>query len=285
MKHLHASLSSVLPLLLGLGWLAACRSPEPQALADPVGGQGPQLEAIAAFETADSVFGYLLQRYDEDGDGAVAAGEYTRHDGQFARWDLDADGRLTEQDWSSGDLRVGEQIDAMQRLDVLGRYFQTDEDGLEVLTLEELARAFDEYQGSEGTDEELTRQEFRSRSGAREVELPGDGSMMMQSYVGGGGGWRRLTRGFDADRSKTLSLQELSAVFEELDVRELRFDQVRYDDGAPGARFAERDYEAGLVPGSEVPDLTLSPLHGGPPVNLRSVAAERPVALIFGSYT
>jgi hypothetical protein len=78
---------------------------------------------------------------------------------------------------------------------------------------------------------------------------------------------------------------ELAAVFEERDVYELRFDEIRFDDGAAGANFEALAYEAGLIVGSSVPDITLTTLHGEEPVRLTELAGGKPMALIFGSYT
>jgi len=42
---------------------------------------------------------------------------------------------------------------------------------------------------------------------------------------------------------------------------------------------------SGITPGARAVDFTLTPAHGGEPVTLSSFAGDRPVALIFGSYT
>lgn len=240
---------------------------------------------MAPVGTASSPFDYLLERYDADGDGTIAPDEYTRHDGQLARWDTNGDGLITGSDWAGGSAGVGSQIMVMQRMDVLGRYFQTDENGPEVLTLDELANAFFEYDGAESADEQLSEAEFRALADGRLLEMPGDGSMMGQSYVGDADGWERLTQHFDDNRDEALSLDELSAIFVDQDVYELRFDQVRFDDGAAGAHFERFSYEAGLVVGSPVPAVTLTALHGGASVDLAGIAGKQPIALIFGSYT
>jgi len=230
-------------------------------------------------------FAYLLDRYDSNDDAVITATEYTRHDGQFARWDRDEDGRLTEEDWTEVASQISPQIMIMQRLDVLGRYFQTDENGAEILTIDELANAFFDYDESGTADDELSEAEFRAMIDERAIEMPGDGSMMMQSYVGEADGWERLTQFYDSDASQTLSMDELSAAFAGSDSYELRFDQARFDGSPPDERFERLAYESGLVVGSPVPDLELTALNGGPPVELARVADGRPMALIFGSYT
>ena len=42
---------------------------------------------------------------------------------------------------------------------------------------------------------------------------------------------------------------------------------------------------SGVPPGEPAPDFTLEPPRGGEPVTLSDFAGDRPVALVFGSYT
>jgi hypothetical protein len=109
--------------------------------------------------------------------------------------------------------------------------------------------------------------------------------MMMQSYVGETDGWDRLLGFFDDNLSLSLSLEEITVVFENDDIYSLRFDQVRFDDGAAGTFFEQRAYGQGLQVGSPVPDLTLENLTGTESVNLGKSVHQKPMALIFGSYT
>ncbi|MFT7669183.1 MAG: hypothetical protein ACI8X5_001883 [Planctomycetota bacterium] len=271
---LHLSL-----LLTGPALILSCQAAETSPT------EARPIEALAPVGTAGSPFAYLLERYDTDGDEGIAPEEYTRHDGQFARWDTNGDGLITEMDWTDQPAQVGSQIKVMQRMDVLGRYFQTDENGPEVLTLDELANAFFEYDGAGTPDEKLSEAEFRAGAEERALEMPGDGSMMGQSYLGEADGWARLTQHYDTDRDEVLSMDELSTIFIEQDVYELRFDQVRFDDRAAGMHFEPLSYESGLVVGSAVPAVTLTALRGGPSVDLAEIAGDQPIALIFGSYT
>ena len=55
--------------------------------------------------------------------------------------------------------------------------------------------------------------------------------------------------------------------------------------GVPGERFERVDLARGLPVGDPVPDLRLPTLDGGETVHLADFTGERPVALIFGSYT
>ncbi|MFT5288241.1 MAG: hypothetical protein ACI8QC_003599 [Planctomycetota bacterium] len=275
---------------IGICSLNACRATEshgdaaepvplPVQLSVPLPGQ------VADVDPARTAFEFLLQRYDSDGDGALSSSEYKRHQGQFARWDTNEDGRISAEDWSADTPRVMPEITSMQRMDVLGRYFQTDDNAIELLTIDELAEAFYQYDEAGNLDEELVESEFRAGQAAHQVAMPGDGSMMMQSYVGDADGWTRLLRFYDADGSKSLNMLELSAGFEDSESYELRFDRVRFDDGAPGAAFEQRAYREGLTVGSAIPAVTLMRLEDGSSVALEDLCGLKSVALIFGSYT
>lgn len=262
--------------------LAACQS------ASPTTNESAAVESSdppVLLEQSDSILDYLLERYDANRDQAVSAAEYTRHDGQFERWDTNSDGQLNAEDWTKESLSVMPQIMQMQRMDVLGRYFQTDENEPELLTIDELAAAFFEYDEAGNADEFLTQSEFEASSESRAIPMPGDGSMMKQSYTRDREGWELLSRHYDEDRDGSLTLPELTALFEELNVYEFRFDQVRFDDGEAGAHFESMAYRTGLPVGSDAPDVVLTSLADDSRVSLRSLTGIRPVALVFGSYT
>ncbi|MFT5051853.1 MAG: hypothetical protein ACI8QZ_003282 [Chlamydiales bacterium] len=287
MASIVNSTLTLLPALVGIGLVVGCRAAEPSSPGPVPGESLAETPVGIAPDVGDAVspFGYLQQRYDADGDGVITAAEYTRHDGQLARWDRDGDGRLTQADWADATPDINPQIMTMRRMDVLGRYFQTDENGHDTLTIDELANAFFDYDEAGMADEELTEAEFLSMKDERAIEMPGDGSMMAQSYVGNVDGWERLTEFYDMDGSQTLSMAELATVFDGSDSYELHFDQVRFDDGTPGAHFEKLAYRAGLVVGSDIPEVTLTALHGAPSIDLAGIAGGKPVALIFGSYT
>lgn len=274
-RHLRTSAL----LALTVPFHGACRSAAPTLAVDTPS----EPETVA--DTHTTVFDYLLDRYDVDGDQRISAEEYTRHDGQFERWDQDGDGHLSAADWSEAALRVSPQIETMVRMDILGRFFQTDENEEDLLTIDELANSFFEYDEVQEADERLTREEFEALAEAKAITMPGDGSMMKQSYVGDRHGWSRLTRLYDADGDERLTLAELSVLFEELDVYEFRFDRIRFDDGDAGAHFESLAYEIGLPVGSAVPEVSLTSLADDSSVSLAGLTGVRPIALIFGSYT
>ena len=54
---------------------------------------------------------------------------------------------------------------------------------------------------------------------------------------------------------------------------------------APATRTTPREPRTGPTVGTVAPDFELSAPGGGPPVRLSGFAGEKPVALVFGSYT
>src|SRR5687767_11663664 len=76
-----------------LAWaaLAACRA-------------APAPDGAPAPEGADTAWGYLAQRYDADGDGAITPAEHRRQGADFARLDGDGDGALTPADFPDEDF-------------------------------------------------------------------------------------------------------------------------------------------------------------------------------------
>lgn len=280
-------------VLTAIACLCACRAreasvaPGPAATTRIASRSDPGTAGSPAELDVNPTFAYLLERYDADGDGVVTAAEYTRRNGQLERWDTDGDGRLTVSDWGADDPLIDPQILDLQERWLLGRAFQAEGERTEVLSLDELAAAFHEYDGADGSepDEELGEAEFRARFDECAASLPGEGSMMIQSFAGGLDEWSELCSFFDFDRSGSLSLEELASYFEEHDLYELRFDRESYDAGVALVGSEPLDYRAGLPVGSPIPDLTLAALHGDEPVSLARLTGERPIALIFGSYT
>jgi len=263
--------------ILFLSLLTACSAvdaerAEPNVTSEPVPANtafepaAPEIAARDYLPEADDTFDHLLSRYDVDGDGAIARVEYTRQEGQFDRWDTDGDGHLTAADWEGVNPRIMTEIISIQKERVLGRYFQADDDNA-VLLLEELSDAFAAYDGASG-DGELTQAEFNANAEARLVSLPGDQSMMMQSYAGGLDPWFSMLRAFDEDQTGTLAIWELGIYLEEERGGELRFDLDRCDDGAPGATFTTLDRSIGVPEGQPAPDFTLPMVHGSETVTL-----------------
>ena len=279
--------------VLLLSVLAACTAVERQpdeaaantAPVPDVASPAPAAQTVARdyLPEAEDTLGHLLSRYDRDGDGAIARDEYTRHEAQFDRWDTDGDGRLTAADWEDVNPQVMPEIRSIQRERGIGRYFQSDDDNV-VLRLSELSEAFAAYDGANG-DGEITEREFNAQAQARRVSLPGDQSMMMQSYANDENPWFTLLRAFDEDQNGTLAIWELGIYLEEEQGGELRFDLDRCDDGAPGETFATLDRSIGVPVGQPAPDFTLPMVQGKERVTLSDHFDDTPVALIFGSYT
>ena len=276
--------ASTVALVFVAGAAVSCRSsseatasPEPEAATAAVATAEPPPVLIG-----DDPLTYLLARYDADGDGAVARDEYSRQGNQFARWDLDGDGSITAADFEVETPELMGQIMYLRKARALGRHFQADDDHA-VLHIDEFGEAFVAYDVD--GDTELTREEFEALAEERRVGLPGDDSLMMQNYTGGGSAWATLRQAFDEDKNDRLAIYELGLFFEEQETDELRFDQDRCDDGKAGDTFERVDLARGAPEGSQAPDLTLPTLHGDEKVSLRDFAGDVPVALIFGSYT
>ena len=166
---------------LALVALCACHAPEdasgdtqradPRSLAGPepsapdMGTTLAQPDPRAPVEEGDT-FAYLLARYDANGDETITAAEYTRHEVQLSRWDNNGDAVLTAADFDVPEPTYAE-IGRLRKARVVGRYFQADGDN-ETLHVEELAEAFDAYEGRDG-DDVLTEGEFASKAEARRV--------------------------------------------------------------------------------------------------------------------
>ncbi|MHC5043626.1 MAG: EF-hand domain-containing protein [Planctomycetota bacterium] len=209
------------------------------------------------FTTEDTtVWVFLRDKHDTDGDGVVSEEEYRRDHEAFVRLDRDRDGVLT-----ADDFRRGDGMTAMVAQMTIMRYFQDDEDPRD-LKLVELTVRFDAHDAD--GDGQLGREEFEAadvpqRPGTVRAMPPG-----MMPYAS-------LLLVADTDTNGALSRQELVVFFE-----------ARDDDGdgvwrrrRRGRRQASRP--TGAPEGLPAPDFTLHDPDGENRV--------RPVALIFGSYT
>ena len=66
-------------------------------LGQPYGGFAKSRDAPqAVVGESDSIWSYLVQKYDTDADGRVTREEYTRDDATFARLDHNSDGAVTD---------------------------------------------------------------------------------------------------------------------------------------------------------------------------------------------
>ena len=120
----------------------------------------------------------------------------------------------------------------------------------------------------------------------------------MYRMLGSADPFDALCAAADRNRDDKLGLGELVALHREGD-RDgdgaLSLASIRPTEGRPGrgpgadaGRRAGAEGEEGYdgpVEGSEAPDFTLRPPGGGDPVTLSSFKGDKPVALVFGSYT
>ena len=265
--------------LAGAFALVACQSTTPTQDDDVLLEiESAPTEAVAASAPAfdvdgdhESVWSYLVERYDTDGDGAISAAEYERDGQGFGRLDRNGDGTLTE-----ADMVVDRQamMRGMMAQMLVAMYFQADDDP-EKLSLEELEEAFDAYDAN--GDGVVTAEEFEALSGAREPlgapppEMVADRLSRMDPF-------EALAGGLGVDPEEGLSREGLSAFF------------TRRDDGdgvwdLGGNDRAAANDDSGALEGSSAPDFELEPYGGGELVRLSSFAGKQPVALVFGSYT
>ena len=224
---------------------------------------------------------YVSARYDSNGDGGVERGEYDR--GSFHRLDRNRDGRLDHTDFAAPE-DPGDAMRAMGAELMVLWYFQDDDDPAR-LDRSELGRAFDAY--DLGGDGFLDQEEFGcAAEERRRFGLPpkSDGLRELPAF-------ELLGQVIDTDADGLIAAGELDAFF------------ALRDDGddlwLPGAGSAtpprrERGptQEARTKPtvavaagGEPAPDFTLGRLDGDGEVTLSDFIDDRPVALIFGSYT
>lgn len=211
-----------------------------------------------ARDDAEAAWKLLLERHDADGDGVISKAEYGRGDRAFARLDRDRDGELTRADLEQGGrARRQRPADPLgMRAEILGplaRAADADED--DVLTREE----WDRWLGHFTEKGHLDRQDLEMVGAARQR-----GQM--------------LIRMLDVDRDRTLTVDEARAAFARLDA-----------DGDGALRGDELGPPLPAKPpkaGEPAPDFELPKLGDEEStVRLSSFAGEKPVALIFGSYT
>lgn len=211
---------------------------------------------------------HLQERYDADGDGRVTAEEYGRGQRGFENLDRDGDGVVTARDFRQRGGRgrpsakpedAARRAALAQRLaDYLGPVINRDgKPGLARGEWDRFVKAlrFDE-QG-------------HLVVASLEAELGAD----RQARMGGMAG-RFLVQALDHDGDRAVRREDLEGLFTTLD----------HDDSGVLEQGAEITLPPGV--GEMAPDFEL-PLLSQPEqtVKLSSFRAQRPVVLIFGSYT
>jgi len=269
----------------GLLFTAACA-----ATADAGGGSAPAvLEAapVALDASIQTQWEYLQSRYDGNGDGRVTPDEYTREGHSLDRWDRDKDGLLSAADFEGGGGGGFSRADMIQSMReplarrMMSRYFQEDEDDA-IVAPSELERAIADYDAND--DHVLDPDEFRARAESVKVAAPGDDSPMIQHFMRGMDPWDTIAAAVDADASGTMSASELDAFYAKMAEGANEWDLVAMTGGGGGSGDDTAPMTGPAV-GTMAPDFTLEPRDGTEAVSLSSFRGEKPVALIFGSYT
>lgn len=266
----HALLSATTLTLLAC---VACRSASPYD------------RASMAPEGVDDAFAYLVGKYDTDGDGLVSQAEYTRASGRFGRLDSDGDGFLTPDDFKG--LQVPERGSGMgigmsQRF--MGRYFQLEQDA--TLSLDELWDCITTHYDGKGdtpADGILTQEEFACTHEARRGTIRGDDSPMVQKFMDPHDPWAVMAAQVDLDQDADMERDEFAAFFDTYFDGE-PFDFGPKDESADATDGDDEDARTAPV-GQRAPDFTLTTVDGRTTHTLSTFAGDRPVALIFGSYT
>lgn len=227
-----------------------------------------------------AIFGYLLERYDANGDGAIDPAEYSNQPGAFQRLDRQADGRLTEADFRPAGRRLlglsPAEARRLRSLHLIAWYFQgpqAEEADRHRVDWDEVAQSFRSYDGD--GNGRIGRTEFEALADERAAfgrQPAGRWAGLLE--VETTDPWERTLGAIDLDDDGFLTVAEVSAFY------------------AAQAELGvwEFDPSGGLGPvrslvGEVAPDFDLPGLAGQSGASLSEFAGERPVALIFGSYT
>ena len=236
-------------------------------------------DAPAAMSTADtageSIWVFLLAKYDADANGAVSREEYTRDDASFARLDRDADGTLTAPDFDGPMGMDPEEVRVMLSRMMIVSLFELDgdESQLHIGELEEGIGLLDSNFDGGIDDAEL------EALAATKVDLSDTIFGIMKGQVGDASPYETLVAVLDENGDEQIVREEwYSFFFAHADPDDEYVWSQESDDpsGAPPSGVAE---------GEPAPDFSLRSPDGGDPVQLASFKDDRPVALIFGSYT
>jgi hypothetical protein len=254
-------------------WLAllvfsACTSSSGQEEKEPEDGSAE----------ARGVWEFLSDEYDADLDGKVTRAEYEHEGAELRSLDSDGNGYLSAEDFSDAEIHSSFDRSRRSQFSLL-EYFQDDEQPLN-LTREECARSAAFYDADQ--DGKISKLEFRAHSQARHRNLLAPDWLVEPEAAEPRYPWAELRLSIDTDRDRALSLAELDRFFmDNASGREV-WNAERYM-GFP----LKPGFESLSGPrlGDEAPDFSLERSDGKGSIRLSSFKGERPVALIFGSYT
>ncbi|MEO0480722.1 MAG: EF-hand domain-containing protein [Planctomycetota bacterium] len=231
--------------------------------------------SIEIEEPSNPVFDFLAQRYDGDQDHRITRDEYDRDGGDFERLDRDGDGVLTASDFEAKGRRQrgfeARQAKVRRAVLLTAWYLQSDDDRFEVREAE-LRETFDAL--DQAGDGRVGRSDFEPMAAARsEFGFEPGGRLEGLIELETTDPWERLLHGIDRDDDGFVTEAELIGFYREQPEGTWAFES---SDASPSLRY--------LV-GETAPDFTLPTIDGKSEVTLSDSWDERPVALIFGSYT
>jgi Ca2+-binding EF-hand superfamily protein len=231
---------------------AGCHSPPSQKPA-------PEDPAAVLRRHNDEWWNFLAATYDRNHDGRIEPSEYGRDAATFARLDRDHDGVITRADFDRDIVLPAELVLPMMLNKLAG------ERNAESVAIDEALAAMMRLDAN--GDGRIDRAEF-------EKGVP--------PYMPGVDTFATFLSGMDEDHDGLLSRAEIERWMarrdSDHDGRLARRERIG-EGPAPAEGFIPpRDRE-------KAPDFTAAPLAGGAPVALSSLVGERPVALIFGSFT
>ena len=217
-------------------------------------------------------FAQLAERYDQDENGEISPSEYPRGEQAFANLDRDGDGVLTPADFRNRRSRGGAPNPETMREIIAQRIvLGADGDGDATITTEEWSTFVADLSVSD--DGVVDRDALRTLVPRR---MPG--SML-----------RTLAKSLDQNGDDKVQLGEIRAMFSNLD----RDGDGTVRGGELGRRGTRsrrggRDRSEPDLPvaGDPAPDFELTyAVDSERTVRLSSFRGDKPVALIFGSYT
>ena len=217
-----------------------------------------------------SVWAHLKETYDKNGDGKITAEEHGRGARVFKNLDRNSDGVISSADYEQrrgGRRNRGRRPAGRDRRAAIAR------------TLGDMYGSFLNQDGKPGIDKDewqcivkLLRPDEKGLIDAKNFDkLTGaDGKTRMARRFAGG----RLARSFDLDGDGGVTTDDLAAMFKLLDVDgDGNIEQGKEIDMPPGV-------------GEMAPDFTLPfAKNAKRTVTLSSHRGQKPVCLIFGSYT
>ena len=259
-------------------------------------------------QSDDDAWKALATKYDKDADGRIEESEYPRGAEKFRRLDRNRDGAVTAADFAGGSRRGRGGFDPTRMLQGrLVRAADANEDG--TVTAEEWAGFLKSLADADGT---IADDEILALLPSRAPSRGGANRGRTDSGRGGGSRDDDARRGRDDDRADSfrrrflgrldrdedgkIEIADLRPIFGELDrddsgsVEETELARVdrgrgRGERSRRGAR-GERATTDVPQPGDVAPDFELPYAKDKSKVaKLSSFAGDRPVALVFGSYT